>query len=264
MTELGFDNEQVASASSTKNGRRKGKNKPVKNTRWARIKRNPFVAFLIDLVVIVGAALILSLLVKTFLIRSFYVPSGSMLSTLQVDDRIIVNELVPNVVPIEHGDVLVFKDPGGWLSVDVPSTPKSIWEQGTEWFLSAFGLAAPDSSQHLVKRTIGLPGDHIKCCDASGHLVINGVPITETYLDAGIKPSETKFDVTVPANKLWMMGDNRSRSSDSRFHTDLPSKGFVDKSFVVGRAFVVSWPANHWQWLDNFSSVFKDVPKPQN
>jgi len=263
MTELGFDNEPSASDSTPKRSRNR-RNKPAKNNWFAKLKRNVFVAFFIDLIVIVGAALILSLLVKTFLIRSFFVPSGSMLSTLQIDDRIIVNELVPNVIPVEHGDVLVFKDPGGWLSADAPSAAKSPWEQGTEWFLSAFGLAAPDSSQHLVKRTIGLPGDHIKCCDVSGHLMINGVAINETYLDAGVKPSLTKFDVTVPAHKLWMMGDNRSSSSDSRFHTDLPSKGFVDESFVVGRAFIVSWPINHWQWLDNFSSVFKDVPKPQN
>jgi signal peptidase I len=263
MTELGFD-ELVGDSPRRDRSTRKRNKKPIKNTRFARFKRNPFVAFFIDLIVIVGAALILSLLVKTFLIRSFFVPSGSMLSTLQIDDRIIVNELVPAVIPIEHGDVLVFKDPGGWLGEPVAATAKSPLEQGTEWFLSAFGFAAPDSSQHLVKRTIGLPGDHIKCCDATGHLMINGVAINEVYLDKGIEPSLLKFDVTVPENKLWMMGDNRSSSSDSRYHSDLPSKGFLDKSFVVGRAFVVSWPINHWQWLDNFSSVFKDVPKPQN
>jgi signal peptidase I len=265
MTELGFDNEQdVVEATPKRDRSHNRKNKPVKNNWFARAKRNVFVAFFIDLIVIVGAALILSLLVKTFLIRSFFVPSGSMLSTLQIDDRIIVNELVPSMVPVEHGDVLVFKDPGGWLAEPVVSTPKSPLEQGTEWVLSAFGVAAPDSSQHLVKRTIGLPGDHIKCCDATGHLMINGVSINEVYLDAGIQPSAVKFDVTVPAHKLWMMGDNRSSSSDSRFHVDLPSKGFVDESFVVGRAFVVSWPVSHWQWLDNFSSVFKDVPQPKN
>lgn len=263
MTELGFDNEPTAEGQTSRADRKRG-SKKAKSGWFARLKKNAFVAFFVDLVVIVGAALILSLLVKTFLIRSFYVPSGSMLSTLQINDRIIVNELVPNVVPVEHGDVLVFKDPGGWLGTVEPTDPQTPWQQGTEWVLSAFGFAAPDSSQHLVKRTIGLPGDHIKCCDATGHLMINGVAINEVYLDKGIKPSLVKFDVTVPAHKLWMMGDNRSSSADSRFHMDLPSKGFVDESFVVGRAFVVSWPINHWQWLDNFSSVFKDVPQPKN
>jgi len=278
MTELGLDKEPnagdpnvdsnpesiQADAAGDPRRTRVRSSKPAKRSRLAKLKKNVFVAFFIDLVVIVGAALILSLLVKTFLIRSFFVPSGSMLSTLQVQDRIIVNELVPNVIAPQHGDVLVFKDPGGWLPSDTPTGPKPVWEQSWDWLLSSFGLSAPDSSQHLVKRTIGLPGDHIKCCDASGHLTINGVAINEIYLDKGIEPSLKKFDVVVPAHKLWMMGDNRSSSADSRFHMDLPSKGFVDESFVVGRAFVVSWPINHWQWLDNFSSVFKDVPQPKN
>ncbi len=266
MNELGFDNEQdVAEAAPRRD--RSGRKHKSEDSGWvAKLKKNVFMAFLIDLIVIVAAALILSLLVKTFLVRSFFVPSGSMLSTLQLQDRIIVNELVPSLVPIEHGDVLVFKDPGGWLGPEVSTQAKNqnAVEQATEWFLSAFGLAAPDSSQHLVKRAIGLPGDRVACCDVNKKLTINGVSIDEIYLDKGVEPSASQFDVTVPANKLWMMGDNRLSSADSRFHTDLPSKGFVDRSYVVGRAFVVSWPINHWRWLDNFSSVFKDVPKPQN
>ena len=109
-----------------------------------------------------------------------------------------------------------------------------------------------------------MPGDHIVCCNVAGQLTINGVAINEVYLDKGIAPSTMKFDVVVPDHKLWMMGDNRSSSADSRFHTDLPSKGFVDESYVVGRAFVISWPINHWRWLDNFGDVFKDVPQPKN
>ncbi|MEO0023764.1 MAG: hypothetical protein RL196_205 [Actinomycetota bacterium] len=266
MNELGFDNQQEVAEAAPRRDRSGRKSKSGDSGLIAKLKKNVFLAFFIDLIVIVAAALILSLLVKTFLIRSFFVPSGSMLSTLQLQDRIIVNELVPSLVPIEHGDVLVFKDPGGWLGDQVtpPAKNQNVFEQGTEWFLSAFGLAAPDSSQHLVKRTIGLPGDRVACCDVNKKLTINGVAIDEVYLDKGIDPSAVEFDVTVPANKLWMMGDNRSSSADSRFHNDLPSKGFVDKSFVVGRAFIVSWPINHWRWLDNFSSVFKDVPQPKN
>ncbi|MFM6966682.1 MAG: signal peptidase I [Rhodoluna sp.] len=209
----------------------------------------------------VGSALVLSLLIKTFLVRSFFVPSGSMLSTLQIDDRIIVNELVPNVIPIERGDVVVFKDPGGWLG-PVATTPQTPIQASVDWFLSAFGLTAPDSSQHLVKRVIGVGGDHIVCCSADGKLRINGKVITETYLDKGVKPSDVKFDVTVPEGSIWVMGDNRGNSEDSRFHGDLPSKGFVAKQFIVGRAVVISWPTAHWTWLDNFPNVFKDVPKP--
>ena len=231
------------------------------DSKWSRLRKNVFVAFLIDLLVIVGSALVLSLLIKTFLVRSFFVPSGSMLETLQINDRIIVNELVPNVVPIERGDVVVFKDPGGWLGTATDTAQNPI-TAATDWFLSAFGLTAPDSSQHLVKRVIGIGGDHVVCCSPDGKLTINGKAITEPYLAKGIKPSEVKFDVTVPKDSIWVMGDNRPNSEDSRYHGDLPSKGFVSKQFIVGRAIVITWPVAHWTWLDNYPNVFKDVPKP--
>ncbi len=230
-------------------------------SKLKRFRKNVFVSFLIDLVVIVGFALVLSLLIKTFLIRSFFIPSGSMLETLQIDDRIIVNELVPDLIPLQRGDVVVFKDPGGWLGspIEVEKDPVA---SGIEWFLSAFGLTAPDSSQHLVKRVIGLPGDHVVCCDVDGKLTVNGVAIDETYIAPGSEPSLIDFDVVVPEGSVWVMGDNRDNSQDSRFHGDLPSKGFVSRDFVVGRAFVVSWPFENWQYLDNFPDVFKDVPNP--
>jgi signal peptidase I len=225
-----------------------------------RSQKNVFVAFFIDVISVVGAALILSLLIKTFLLRSFFIPSGSMLETLQINDRIFVNELVPNVISPERGDVVVFKDPGGWLGTVEPENKKPILEQGVDFFLSAFGLIAPDSSQHLVKRIIGKPGDHVVCCSLSERLTINGVEIVEPYLAPGSKPSTKKFDVVIPADSYWMMGDNRGNSEDSRFHGDLPNKGFVNKKFIVGRAFVVSWPQSHWKWLDNYPDVFKSVP----
>ena len=228
---------------------------------WSRAQKNFFVAFFIDLITILGSALVLSLLLKTFLIRSFFIPSGSMLNTLQIDDRIIVNELVPNIVPLERGDVVVFKDPGGWLG---PAEEKqtNFFVAAGEFVLSAFGVVAPDSDQHLVKRVIGIGGDHVVCCDADGKLQINGESITEPYVIDGSQPSDVKFDVTVPAGSYWVMGDNRANSEDSRFHGDLPGKGFVASKYVVGRAFVVSWPSSHWKWLDNYSDVFKTVPKP--
>jgi signal peptidase I len=234
----------------------KESNKPVR-----KIFKNPIVAFLVDILTIVATALVLSLLIKTFLIRSFYIPSGSMLDTLQINDRIIVNELVPNVVPIERGDVVVFRDPGGWLG---PVEQKTIpfTTQVTDWFLSAFGVTAPDSDVHLVKRVIGIAGDHVKCCDANHKLTVNGVELTEPYIKKGESPSAVEFDVVVPADSIWVMGDNRGNSEDSRFHKDLPSKGFVNKKFIVGRAFLITFPFAHFSWLDNYSSVFKDVPNP--
>ena len=154
------------------------KNKLTGKQKFRRKKTNVFVAFFIDLVVVIGAALVLSLLIKTFLIRSFFIPTGSMLETLQIDDRIIVNQLTPALYPIERGDVVVFKDPGGWLGPEItePTDPIVV---SVDWFLSAFGITAPDSKQHLVKRVIGTAGDKIVCCDADGLITINGVPITE-------------------------------------------------------------------------------------
>ncbi|MFM6963266.1 MAG: signal peptidase I [Micrococcales bacterium] len=228
---------------------------------WKRLKRNVFFAFLIDLVSIVGVALVLSLLVKTFLIRSFFIPSDSMNNTLVKQDRIIVNELVPNIVPLNRGDVVVFRDPGNWLGVITPKPANAFVAVG-DWFLSSFGLIAPDSEQHLVKRVIGLPGDHITCTKTEAKIQINGHEITEPYLAPASDPCGMAFDVTVPAGKIWVMGDNRNNSADSRYHQELPSKGFVDKKYVVGRAFVLSWPFPHFKWLDNYPNVFKDVPKP--
>jgi signal peptidase I len=234
---------------------------PRSRSKWRRFRKNIFVSFFIDLLVIAGTALVLSLLIKTFLLRSFFIPSESMMSTLHIDDRIIVNELVPDVIPLERGDVVVFKDPGGWLG-SVDEAQRDPITAATDWVLSAFGITAPDSSQHLVKRVIGVGGDHVVCCDADGKLTINGVAITEKYLDAGKHPSDMNFDVQVPANSYWVMGDNRDGSADSRFHADLPSKGFVGKEFVVGRAFVLTWPFSNFTWLDNYPDVFKNVPKP--
>ena len=231
--------------------------------KFRRIRRNFFVAFLIDLVVVLAAALVLSLLIKTFLIRSFFIPSGSMLETLQIDDRIIVNQLTPALYPIERGDVVVFKDPGGWLGPDVdePTDPVVV---AVDWFLSAFGITAPDSKQHLVKRVIGIEGDQVICCDDAGLISVNGVPISEGYIAPGQAPSNVEFDVTVPKNSLWVLGDNRGNSEDSRFHGDLPSKGFVSNDWVVGRAFVISWPFENWKLLDNYPDVFKNIPDPSN
>lgn len=211
-----------------------------------------------DVVVIFVIAVLVSFLIKTFVARSFYIPSGSMENTLQINDRIIVNELQPSVFPLSRGDVVVFKDPGGWLPAAAPQTGNPI-QQGVGAVLDFVGLGASDSDQHLVKRLIGLPGDHITCCNALGQMSVNGVPLKEPYvlLPAGQQAVSGKpFDVTVPAGKIWVMGDNRYNSADSRYHMDDPTKGFVPMSDVVGRAFVVSWPVSHWQWLSNYPETF--------
>lgn len=226
-------------------------------------KKNAILAFFIDTAVILISALIISFVIKTFFLRSFYIPSGSMFETLQINDRIIVNELVPNTIPLNRGDVVVFKDPGGWLGTmpeDKPNNPLAI---AGEWLLSVTGLAAPDNDQHLVKRVIGIGGDHVVCCDADNRITINGKAIVEPYVAKGSNPSNTEFDVTVPKGSFWVMGDNRGNSEDSRYHPNTPGKGFVASTYVVGRAFVISWPLSNITWLDNFPNVFKAVPAPK-
>lgn len=207
-----------------------------------------------DLLVILLAALLVSFLVKTFLIRSFYIPSGSMKDTLQIDDRVIVNELsTPH-----RGDVVVFRDPGGWLSTGQSIEGRTSQSQSAlSDALSAVGLGA-ERDDHLIKRVIGLPGDHVQCCNALGQMEVNGVPLSEPYVrkQAGQAASGIPFDVTVPVGELWVMGDNRYESEDSRYHQDLPSKGFVPEADVVGRAVVISWPVKRWSWLDDYPSVF--------
>ena len=207
-----------------------------------------------DLVIIVLAALLVSFLVKTFLVRSFYIPSGSMKNTLQINDRVIVNERAA----LHRGDVVVFRDPGGWLEAGQSIEGRTTRSRSTlSKALSAVGLGA-DGDDHLIKRIIGLPGDHVQCCNALGQMEVNGVPVSEPYVrkQVGQAASGTPFDVTVPAGKLWVMGDNRYESGDSRYHQGLPSRGFVPENDVVGRAVVITWPVRRWAWLDDYPSVF--------
>lgn len=222
--------------------------------------------FLRDLVVIVVVAVLASFLIKTFLIRSFYIPSPSMVNTLQVHDRILVNELVPGVVPLQRGDVVVFKDPGDWLRGEpTVAPPANALQAAGDWVMSLFGLSTQDTNDHLVKRVIGLPGDHVKCCTALGQMSVNGTPLTEPYavVPSGTnRVSEQSFDTVVPADSLWVMGDNRYNSEDSRYQTGTPSHGYVPVSDVVGRAFVLSWPIGHWGWLSNYPDTFRGVPPP--
>jgi signal peptidase I len=229
----------------------------------AEHKGNGVLTFLRDLVIIFLAALLVSFLVKTFLIRSFYIPSESMENTLQVNDRVIVNELVPDVVSLKRGDVVVFKDPGGWLTgTNVPGVaPTTQPAKAIDWLLTQVGLGTGDSDDHLIKRVIGLPGDKVTCCNDLGQMSVNGVPIKEPYtlLPSGAPASADPFSVTVPEGTIWVMGDNRNDSKDSRYNRDTPSKGFVPLSDVTGRAFVISWPTSRWTWLDDYPDVFAGV-----
>jgi signal peptidase I len=194
-----------------------------------------------ELPVLVVVALVVSLLIKTFLVQFFYIPSGSMENTLQVKDRVAVNKLPFLSKNINRGDVVVFRDPNNWLP--------QITEYGTNQYVAkakgalvAVGVLPNPAKQYLVKRVVGVAGDHIVCCTKSGNLTINDVEVTEPYIFAGNKPSEMTFDVTVPKGKLWVMGDHRSASADSRYHQEDINKGFVPLSRVTGRVVAIIWP----------------------
>ena len=225
--------------------------------------RNGILLFLRDLAIILLAAILISFLIKTFLVRSFYIPSSSMEQTLHIDDRIIVNQLVPDLIPIEYGDVVVFTDPGDWLK-DAPQRNVDGFTAGVEWLLSLVGLAAPDSNDHLIKRVIGLPGDTVTCCTPTGQLTVNGLPLDEPYItipDGQVNATRDAFEVTVPEGMLWVMGDNRYNSADSVYHHlrgDVGG-GFVPIEDAVGRAGVTSWPFDRWTVLDRYESTFSGV-----
>lgn len=214
--------------------------------------------FLRDLIIIIVIAFLASYALKTFLLRSFYIPSGSMKETLQVDDRILVNQLVPTVQDVERGDVIVFKDPGGWLH------PQAMPEQSTgiRKLLEEVGLIAEVTDEYVVKRVIGVGGDRVVCCDANGLVTVNDVPIREPYIvlpEGATKVSQIDFDVTVPEGAFWVMGDNRYASQDSRYNQDQPGKGFVSEEEVVGRAFLLNWPLDRFGLLSSYPEVFSGV-----
>lgn len=241
---------------------------PVPSRRELRERSKPrgALVFFRDVLVILVIAVLVSFLVKTFIVRSFYIPSASMEDTLQVDDRILVDELTPRWDGYHRGDVIVFKDPGGWLPVTPSAPPRSPLLEAGEWLLTIVGIAAPDSDDHLVKRLIGLPGDHVRCCNALGQLEVNGSPIDESpYLrlpPGDTSASDIEFDVTVPAGTVWVLGDNRTRSQDSRYNQDEPGEGFVPLDNVVGRAFLITWPLDRFGTIDGHHDRFNGVEEP--
>jgi len=210
---------------------------------------------LTEIVVVLSMALVLSLLIKTFLVQAFFIPSQSMENTLQMGDRVVVSKLTPGPFDLHRGDVIVFKDPGGWLPQAVPPDDAGARKALRET-LTFVGLLPQDSGEHLIKRVIGLPGDTVTCCDSTGRMSVNGVALDEPYLFPGDSPSTKEFSVTVPAGKLWMMGDHRSVSQDSRYHED----GFVPIDHVVGKAFVVVWPLSRSGGVDGGGQAFAAVP----
>jgi len=185
-----------------------------------------------ELPVLVIVAVLIAVVVRTFFLQTFYIPSQSMENTLLVNDRVLVNKLVYDLRDPRRGEVVVFKPPASWR-------------------------ATPDEAD-FIKRVVGVPGDRVACCDAQGRVTVNGRAIDEAYLFPGNAPSDDEFDVTVPPGRLFMMGDHRELSGDSRKHLE-DASGTISQDQVVGRAFLVFWPVSRAGTLP-VPSTYEAIP----
>jgi signal peptidase I len=208
-----------------------------------------------EVVLIVVIALVASALLRAFVVQAFYVPTGSMLPEIQLHDKILVSR----IGGIHRGEVVVFKDPGGWI----PESEKTGDPGPIQSALEFVGVLPESSDDHLVKRVIGLPGDHVVCCSNKGRLKINGLSIDESsYLFQGDKPADNlSFNVIVPQGHIFVLGDHRYESGDSSRH--LPSQGaFVPEDLVTGRAMAVIWPLSHAHIM-HIPEAFSEIPPGQ-
>ncbi len=210
--------------------------------------------FVREIVVIVVIALVASALLRAFVVQAFFVPSGSMLPEIKLNDRILVSR----IGDVERGEVVVFEDPGGWIPVGEQAAPPSSVRKAIEFI----GVLPASGHEHLVKRAIGLPGDHVVCCDNQGMLTINGVAVDESDFlrQTGQGADNIQFDVTVPKDTIFVLGDNRYVSGDSSRHLN-GQDAFIPLDLVTGRAFAVVWPAGNAHVL-HIPDAYDDVPEP--
>ncbi|MEU7029916.1 signal peptidase I [Streptomyces sp. NPDC046275] len=207
---------------------------------------------------LIGLACMVFLLVFShFVLQPFLVPSSSMEPTLQVGDRILVNKLAYRFGnEPRRGDVVVFDGTGSFLQEEPAGNPVTGLLHDAA---AALGLAEPDETD-FVKRVIGTGGDRVVCCDKDGRLTVNGVPVPEYYVKLGDRPSNVPFDIVVPDGTLWVMGDHRSQSSDSRDHLGQPGGGVVPVEQVIGRADWIGWPVGRWSTVPD-TDAFDAVPR---
>ncbi len=208
--------------------------------------------------VLLATCIVVLLVVSGFVVQPFLIPSGSMENTLQVGDRVLVNKLAYSFGDEpRRGDVVVFDGTDSFLQ-DAPS--ENVVAGLVRRVGSAVGLMEPAGTDY-IKRVVGVGGDHVTCCDKRGRLMVNGRPITEEYLYPGDAPSRVSFDIVVPEGKLWVMGDHRGDSRDSRDHLGEPGGGTVPVDRVIGRADWIGWPFGRMTTLKR-PGGFADVPEP--
>ncbi|WP_370268092.1 signal peptidase I [Streptomyces sp. V4I8] len=202
-----------------------------------------------ELPILIGIALVLALLIKTFLVQAFSIPSDSMQNTLQQGDRVLVDKFTPwfGSEP-ERGEVVVFNDPDNWLAGEPTPDPNAL-----QTFLSWIGLMPSAEEKDLIKRVIGVGGDTVEC-EGTGPLKVNGKALNEPYVYPGNTPCSQddqggRFKVKVPEGSIWVMGDHRQNSRDSRYNQADKNHGMVPVDKVVGRAIVIAWPINRWDTL---------------
>ncbi len=210
-----------------------------------------------ELPILIIVALAIALVIKTFVVQPFFIPSSSMEDTLMVGDKVLVNKLVYHFRAIHRGDIVVFDGNGSWNPMPPQAKPSSdplvrAYDVTLGPLFHSIGglFGTPTDETDFIKRVIGLPGDHVACCTAQGFVTVNGVPLHETsYLYPGAAPSLIRFSITVPPGRLWVMGDNRQVSDDSRMRMYDPGHGTVPENMVIGRAFMIVWPPSQWRIL---------------